>query len=338
MKKILVLGAGGSASTNFIRSLRLASEKFYIIGTDSNKFYLQRSEADENYIVPRCDDTNYIPRLNEIIKKTKAEFLHAQNDAEVGAISEERLNLNIKTFLPTYTTVRICQDKWESRKRWEATGIKHPKTFLIKSAEDIHRLEGTVWIRDIKGAGGKGAFKTDSFEEIVHWLEYNNGWGHYTIAEYLSERSTTFTSIWKEGLLIAAQGRKRLYWELGPAFISGISGATGAGAVDNDPKVADMAIMSIKAIDPEPNGIFSVDLTYGQDGVPYPTEINIGRFFTTHLFFAKAGFNMAYIYTRLGLGDKVGVQKINPLKDGLVWIRGMDFEPILTTMGKINES
>jgi len=336
MKRVLVLGAGGSASTNYIRSLRMAKEDFLIVGTDSNKYYLQRAEVDTRYLVPLADSPDYIPVLNRIIDKTGAEFIHAQNDAEVQAISDNRLELNAKTFLPPYSAVRICQDKWESRVRWEAVGIKHPFTFLIKSESDLTsaflKLNGDVWIRDIHGAGGRGSFRTNDLKEAKEWIKLKDGWGHYTMAEYLSEKTTTFTTIWKDGVLIAGQGRKRLYWELGAAFVSGVSGATGGGIVDNDSKVVDVAIESIKAIDPEPNGIYSVDLTYGKDGLPYPTEINIGRFFTTHLFFAKAGLNMAYLYTKLGFGEKVGVQKINPLREGLVWIRGIDFEPVITTM------
>jgi carbamoyl-phosphate synthase large subunit len=337
-KRIIVTGCGGSASTNYVRSLRLAPERFHIIGVDCNKYYLQRAETDERYLIPKADSLDYIAELNKIIQKTGAEFIHAQNDAEVGVLAENRERLLAKTFLPPTSVVKTCQNKWESRKLWEIAGIKHPKTYLINNVDELSdkfaEINGTIWIRDIKGAGGKGSLKTDSLEKAYNWFDYNNGWGHYTIAEYLSKKSTTFTTIWQDGTLIAGQGRKRLYWELGSAFISGVSGATGGGATDNDPKVAEMAIRSILAIDSKPNGIYAVDLTY-KDDIPYPTEINIGRFFTTHLFFAKAGFNMAYIYTQIGLGRKVPVQKINPLKEGLVWIRGMDFEPVLTTEEEI---
>ena len=339
-KKVLILGAGGSASTNYVRSLRLAPEKFYLIGTDSNKFYLQRAETDEKYLVLKADNKKYISLLNEIIQKTGAEFIHAQNDAEVFAISKNRDELNCKTFLPNHNTVTICQNKYLSHYYWNKEGFKKPKTFLIFTEEELveayKEIHGEMWVRDIQGAGGKGSLKTGEFEVARSWIEYKQGWGTYTVAEYLSEKSTTFTSIWKDGVLIAGQGRKRLYWELGPAFISGVSGATGGGMIDNDPIVVDTAIKAILAIDICPNGIFSVDMTYGQDDLLYPTEINIGRFFTTHFFFAKAGFNMAYIYTTLGFGENVVTQRINPLDDNLVWIRGMDFEPVLTTIEKIN--
>jgi len=336
----MVLGAGGSASTNYVRSLRIAYNKYYLIGVDCNKFYLQRAETDKKFLVPKSDNLDYISALNEVIDKNRVDFIHPQNDSEVCVVAENRDRLHAKTFLPPTITVYNCQNKWVSRRFWESAGIKHPVTFLIKNEDDLQQafreIKGFMWLRDVQGAGGKGSLKTDDYQVAEEWIKYKQGWGNYTVAEYLSDRTTTFTTIWKDGVLIAAQGRKRIYWELGPAFLSGVSGATGAGQIDNDPKVADTAIMSIKAIDPEPNGIYSVDMTYGQDGLPYPTEINIGRFFTTHFFFAKAGFNMADIYTRIGLGEYVLVNKINPLKPNLVWIRGIDFEPILTTMEKID--
>jgi carbamoyl-phosphate synthase large subunit len=75
-----------------------------------------------------------------------------------------------------------------------------------------------------------------------------------------------------------------------------------------------------------------VDLTYDQDGVPNPTEINIGRFFTTHLFFSTAGLNMPYMLVKLAFGEDPPAvpAKVNPLPSGLAWIRGMDMEPVLT--------
>jgi hypothetical protein len=95
---------------------------------------------------------------------------------------------------------------------------------------------------------------------------------------------------------------------------------------------------SIYAIDKHPHGIFGVDMTYDDDGFPNTTEINIGRFFTTHYFFTKAGLNFPKIYCDIALDGKFpNLQKrINPLPDGLIWIRGMDVEPVLTTRSELD--
>ncbi len=118
---------------------------------------------------------------------------------------------------------------------------------------------------------------------------------------------------------------------------SGITGVTGAGVTIRDTKVDTIAKQTILSIDPTPHGLYGVDLTYDKKGVPNPTEINIGRFFTTHHFFTQAGLNMPYVYVQLAYGQKPTLPKrrINPLPPGLVWIRGMDFLPVLTTTKKI---
>jgi carbamoyl-phosphate synthase large subunit len=75
-------------------------------------------------------------------------------------------------------------------------------------------------------------------------------------------------------------------------------------------------------------------MTYDDAGVPNPTEINIGRFFTTHYFFTKAGVNFPKIYCDLALYGRMPklARVLNPLPDGLLWIRGMDVAPLLTTV------
>ena len=88
------------------------------------------------------------------------------------------------------------------------------------------------------------------------------------------------------------------------------------------------------------DGLFGVDMAYDKNGIPNPTEINIGRFFTTHEFFTQAGLNMPEMFVKLGYGETVPKidNNTNPLPDGLVWIRGMDFRPVLSDMKTVEES
>ena len=80
-------------------------------------------------------------------------------------------------------------------------------------------------------------------------------------------------------------------------------------------------------------------MTYDKKGVPNPTEINISRFFTTVYFFTKAGLNLPEIFKNIALYGEFPhlKKKINPLPNGLIWIRGMDREPVLTTEEKIEQ-
>ena len=341
-KRILVCAAGGAPATNFVRSLREMNEDVFLVGVDCDKYTLQRAETDVSLLVPRANDPDYIAVLNNIIDEYNIEFVHAQNDYELEVLSACRDDVHAKLFLPAKETVDICLNKFASYEAWKQAGIRVPETMLIHTKEDLKQafdiFGPKLWLRDIKGAAGKGSFPTESYDEAVKWIDFKNGWEHFTAARYLSEKSITWMSVWHEGKLVVAQSRKRMYWEFANRAPSGVTGLTGTGVTVSDPIFDELAINSILAIDSKPHGIFSVDMTYDADGLPNPTEINIGRFFTTHYFFTKAGLNMPEIYTKLAYGEPIEriETQVNPLPDDLAWVRGMDVEPILTHTSDID--
>lgn len=342
-KRLLITGAGGAPATNFVRSLKVAPEQFHLVGTDSNEFYLQRAETDVRLLVPSANEPAYIDVLNQVIDEHGCEFIHVQNDAEMQVVSKNRARLKAATFLPAAATVETCLNKYETYSLWNKAGLKQPATVKIDNEEDLRHafgvLKGKIWFRETSGAGGRGAILTDDRDFVKAWITFRNAWGKFSASEYLSPDSVTWMSIWNDGELVVAQSRKRLYWELGKIAPTGVTGVTGAGVTIDDKQVDEIATRAILAVDSKPRGIFSVDLTYDRDNVPNPTEINIGRFFTTHEFFTRAGLNMPYIYLKVAFKEQVPPvsKKVNPLPVGLVWIRGVDFLPVLTTVDDIGK-
>lgn len=336
MKKILITGAGGTPSTNFIRSLRDSRAKLYFIGVDCNKYYLSRAETEKKYLVPKANSKNYLPILKSIIDQTKPDFLYSQPDQEIFEISKCRDLLNVKTFLPKHKTIEICQNKFSSYEVWKNAGLKVPDTMIINNARDISKAfkkyGSPIWLRAVVSpGGGVGSIRANSFELAKAWINYCDGWKNFTAARCLKSDTITWMSIWKNGKLIVAQGRKRVYWEFANRAPSGVTGITGTGVTVSNSALDKLAIKAIKAIDKSPQGVFSVDFTFDKNMVPNPTEINIGRFFTTHYFFTKAGINMPYIFIKAAFDEKLPKikKKINPLAPGLAWVRGMDFHPVL---------
>jgi len=341
MKRILITGAGGSPSTNFVRSLRLAPEAFDLVGTDADEFLLMRAETDSRHLVPPASDPAYLDVLNDIIDEERVDLVHAQNDAEVRFLSDHRDGVHARTFFPSAATVRICQDKFLSYERWRAAGLVVPETVVMHTDADLQgafeSFGGRLWLRDSTGAGGRGALPVHDLDTARSWLDLREGWGRYTASELLEPETITWMSIWRNGELILAQGRKRLYWELSKVSQSGVTGATGAAITVADAQVDEIALAAVLAIDPHPDALFGVDLTYDRNGIPNPTEINIGRFFTTHLFFTELGINMPYVFVKLACDEPLPEipQKLNPAQPGMVWIRGIDFEPVLVPMADI---
>jgi carbamoyl-phosphate synthase large subunit len=341
VKRILITGAGGSPSTNFVRSLRLAPEEYELVGTDADEFLLMRAETDSRHLVPLASDPAYLAILNDIIDEEHVDLVHAQNDTEVRFLSDHRDEVHARTFFPSTETVRICQDKFLSYERWHAAGLVVPETVVMHADADLQdafaSYGGHMWLRDSTGAGGRGALPVHDLDTARSWLDLRQGWGRYTASELLEPETITWMSIWHNGELVLAQGRRRLYWELSKVSQSGVTGATGAAITVADPQVDEIATAAVLAIDPTPDALFGVDLTYDRNGIPNPTEINIGRFFTTHLFFTELGVNMPYVFVKLACGEDLPdiPQKLNPARSGMVWIRGMDFEPVLVPMTDI---
>ena len=339
--RILVTAAGGSPALGFTRSLKAAPEDYHLIGVDANQYTLQRSEADERYLVPKVSHPRYFDVLREIIEETRPDFLHVQMSEEMLAISGNRESLGTRTLLPRHETVVICEDKFKSFEVWRRAGIAVPETVILNGPEDLRKAFDSfgpkLWVRAISGSAGRGSLPTDDFDTARLWIDFHKGWGEFSAAECLQQQTITWQSIWKDGKLVVAQGRKRLYWEFANRSPSGVTGITGTGVTVSDPALDELAIRCITTIDPAPDGIYGVDLTYDKHGVPNPTEINSGRFFTTHQFFTAAGLNMPHIFIKTAFSEPVDIpRRINPLPDGLAWIRGMDCLPRLTTVAEVD--
>lgn len=337
MRTVLITGCGGAASINYTRSLKESGCWYRLVGVDIDKYRIHRHECDISYLCPKANDPKYIPYLKEIIKKENIDFIHTQPEIEVYTIGKNRdeiLQTGCKLFFPAQKTIDLLRDKSKSYEVWKKAGIKVPENISINNEDDLilafEKFGKDIWIRETIGAAGKGSMSRPSFGFAREYINSKGSWGRVVAAQHLSDRTTTWQSLWHDGKLVVAQERKRMYWEMANRTQSGVTGLTGTGKTNDDPKVSDLAIKCIKAADSCPNGIFSVDFTYDYFGVPNPTEINIGKFFTTHNFVSRAGCNMPQIMIELCFGEyegKYGI--INPCPTGLYWVRGMDVAPKL---------
>ncbi len=287
-----------------------------------------------------------------MLAAAKPDFAHFQNDLEIFHASLLRDDIHaagVKTYMPPHEVIDTCVHKY---KTWEkivaAGGIPVPRNLIINNEADLKAAfselgddNGRIWLRASSiGGGGKGALPTSDFLFAKGWIERFDAWGDFVAAEMLTPDTVTWQSMWWEGELIVAQTRIRKGWTHGSRTLSGVTGVTKVGQTFSDPSVDEIAEATVRAVMPEPHGIFGVDMTYDKAGLPNPTEINISRFFTTIRFFTEAGLNMPGIMKDLVLyGKRPNLpKKVNPLPDGLLWLRGMDIAPRLMTAEQIEAS
>jgi carbamoyl-phosphate synthase large subunit len=351
LKKILVTGAGGPASINFVMSLRLAAEKVAIVGSDSNKHYVHLSCADKNYLVPKANSSAYINELNRIIAKEKISFVHPQPDIEVAVVSEQRERLKANVFLPSRQAIQICQDKFASAKKWRSKGIPVAKFLELRNESDVDKafqqLGSPLWIRATQGAGGRGSTPADKRETAIAWIEYWKSrcpdW-KFIAQEHLPGRNIGFHSLWKDGELVTSMSRERLEYIYPHLAPSGVTGTPSIQRTIHSKTANKTGTEAVLAIDPEFNGIACVDLKENSKGEPQVTEINPGRMFTTSFFFSYASkilrkdnsANIPYLYVKLAYDETLPeIPKYDVLPANLYWIRHIDAPAKLVKDGKV---
>lgn len=344
MKKVLFTEAGRATGINFCRSLKLAPEPIETVGLEKDPYSIFNSVADRTLPMPDItkDKEGFFRYLKRVIDEEKPDLLYPAKTNEVlWEVSKVRDQLGTRVFLPPHEKIELFEDKFATAEKWEKAGIKVPKGMLIKDEEDLKRafreFGKKIWIRKLVGSGGAGSIDTDDFELARAWINRFNGWGNFMASELLTKEMATWSALWKEGELIVSQIRKRLFWEFSYLAPSGVTGVSGAQMTVKDPKLDEISLAAIKAVDDKPDGIISLDYTYDKDGVPNPTEVQASRFYTSVHFMAKAGLNLPYIFVKMALGEDLPEfkDKFSPLPEGLVWIKYIECEPVLTTMAEV---
>ncbi len=248
-------------------SIRAAPEKFALVGTEANEYFIHLAVTNAIYRIPRAVDPEYIDALNEIIRRERIDFLHAQPDVEVEAVSDNREKIEANVFLPSKTAVKACQDKLESARVWNKKGVPVARTIEVHGDEDIDRalaeFGSPIWVRARHGAGGKGSTPAENRETAVEWIKYwksrNVNW-EFIAQEHLPGRNIAFHSLWKEGELVTSMARERLEYIYAYLAPSGITGTPAVQRTVHDDEVNRVGTEAVLSIDSKFSGIASVDL------------------------------------------------------------------------------
>ena len=82
-RRVLLLGAGGSAGANFVDALRLSADDYYIVGTALEPHYLELVKLDKAYWFDGLSSAEKLATVLDLIKKHDIKYVHAQPDPEV---------------------------------------------------------------------------------------------------------------------------------------------------------------------------------------------------------------------------------------------------------------
>ncbi|MFH1018541.1 MAG: hypothetical protein V1798_10245 [Pseudomonadota bacterium] len=342
-KRILVTGCGGPMGVNITRSLRKAPEALYLLGTEANRYHIHLSLTDRSEIIPPAKEAEaYVEALCRLVRDDRIGMIFPTHPVEVRAVSRYCARFGgVRLLLPEYDVIVIADSKWETYRRLEGAGLPVPRTHLIRTKEDVESAFSALQTRPIwvRGAGTPGAgigVASLPCREVLHataWVDYWKGWGAMIASEFLPGRNLTWTGLFADGKLMAAQTRERLEYVLPHVSPSGVTGAPAVSRTIREPEVARLGELAVRTLSPEPNGPFFVDFKEDEGGLPKITEINAGRFGTTIHFYTEAGFNFPYAAVRLAFGMGLpGAPIVEPIPENTYWIRTLDCGPVLVRM------
>lgn len=350
---VLLTTAGGGNANNLVRSLKNSGLDCNIIGTNISKFEIAKSIADKHYLVPRFNDTNYISAIREIIVREKIDFCIPNHEFEIqNIVASQAEDVLSKCFLPSQSTVDLCVDKSALISKLGDSGMNVPKSITLNSYDDLDSRfdevkisdDQPVWCRLRRGSGSAGAAPVFTKEEALFWIQYwemhkNVSISDFMLSEYLPGRDHHFFSLWKEGELIVGKSIQRLEYVCSKYTVSGTSSSPSLCKLVNDSEVMEVCRACVKAIAPDAQGLFGIDLKGNINDSPYLTEINIGRFPRINYIFNLVGVNIAELYVKCGLGHDVKSQQAAVVPSSEYYLmRDFDTPPILMTQKEIDNN
>jgi carbamoyl-phosphate synthase large subunit len=327
------------------RSL-LKDPELVLVGCDASKYFIHLALTPNKELVPRCSETDaYLAAINAICRKYSVDLIMPNNSLEAHVLSAHRQHLEAAVFLPSTECLDSANSKWRSWHIWNQAGLPVPKTWLIQNSTDLEQVfsqlaERPIWVRGAgipgKGIGG-AALPCKSLTQAEAWIDFHHGWGAMIASEFLPGKNLTWIGLFEDGRLITSQGRERMAYVISHVSPSGVTGAPSISKTVHRDDLNELGLKAALAIDTQLTGVSFLDFKCNAQGLPFLTEMNAGRFGTTHHFYTEAGLNLPVLYAHLALGRPLPFQpkQYNAVPAGKLWIRTLDAGPVLLDESEI---
>lgn len=323
---VLVLGAGGSAGWNFATAAGRAGWR--VIGADIDPHALALAPtADRLLVLPAAE--RGADEIRWIVEQHGVDVVHAQPDPEVAWLSQHRHDLGGRVLLPSEDALEIAADKLATA---QTLGRELcPRSYNVSVGALDDALHGQAWMRLRRGAGSMGALRVRSNAMMEAWLAYWHAERGVTadewmIAEILPGRDLSWTGVYLDGELLGSACKERVVPMGASRHPANVSSTASVQTIVSRRDVNERCERAVQLLDPEPNGVYMLDLRENVDGVPLITEVNAGRFGTTSLFWQDAALDgsLTGVYLDAAVGSDPALLGPDCCVEGATWVRQPD--------------
>lgn len=211
MKPINVLITAASRRVSLARNFRLALEKSggHLITVDYDIYSPALFFGHRHYKVPLVMDPQYLPTINNIVKKENIDLIIPSIDQELMLWAEHQAEFKergVYVSISPPETIKICNDKWETYKFFKANRIPFPNTYLPEML--TYRMPYPLFIKPRDGRGSVQAYLVRNKKELDFFTEYVN---NPLVQDYLLGKEFTVDAYFSlDGRLISYVPRYRL--------------------------------------------------------------------------------------------------------------------------------
>ena len=142
----------------------------FTIATDLNPLAPALYHADLHALVPRVDDAEYVPALQELVLEHDVRLIVPLTDLDHLTLAQARDELSALVLLPPAEVIQAVGDKYHAHHRFLELGIPSPQTWLPEDVPADVRFPVLVKARE--GFGSRHIYKARSRAELEFFLEY----------------------------------------------------------------------------------------------------------------------------------------------------------------------
>lgn len=357
MANILITSMGGSGSLNLVNSLRLLpnASDYAVVGTHFNPYELAKSDLDALFMVPKAaDEEAYMERHAALIEEHDIDVLIANSDVEAAVFARHLDKVMCGHLLPKPEQVAAVQDKYDFHMLLKNAGCHTVPNLPVPSRDGLEEAvaglklgkDERYWIRLREGAGSQGATWLHTVEQGQKWMDL---WCElrgmsptdFVVAPFLPGRDFCVSVLFQNGELSVGKVYERLayYTEDVSLSMMGSTPKTSQTVAERPPVDATVeAVRGVcKAFDTVPHGLYQADLKCDADGIPFVTEINIGRFPMTSPQFDRVGkHSQLDLYVKLAQDANAPLPRdVYDFDPGWVFLRGVDLPLVIERAERI---
>ncbi len=329
MKKINIIltGAGGPGGPGIIKSLKMASPDFFIIGLDNNLNSIAPAIADKFYQVPLGNDKRYVPKLLGIAKKEKVKVIFPFNTRELLNLAshiDELEKIGVKVNLSSLESLKIANNKFLLNEICKKIGVPYPETILVKSFSEFKKAvfklgypKKPVCVKPPVSNGQRGFRIIDdsqnqlslflnqkptqvvvSFKQIKEIFNKAKTFPELMVMEYLPGEEYTVDILAGEGKALVIIPRLREEIKMGVSF---------RAKTVKEARIIQYSALIVKSL--KLHGIVGLQFKKDEKGIPKILEAN-PRIQGTNIISVASGVNLPYLAVKMLQGEKFKIPKI----------------------------